>query len=354
MSSQRTEAATPKRRSEARRRGNVARSQDLSSGVSLLVGVLVGALTLPRTLPSFTDYLSRTLGSLGEIASDPAGFQATFAHGALTGAAMIIPMVAAGAASGIVATVTQTGGLLTLKPLEPQIDRLNPLRGLQRLFSLRSVVETVKSVAKIAVVVLVAVGAIRSALPTLAGAAGQAPGPILTLLGATAYGVLIRGAFVLLALGVLDYFYQRFEWERGLRMTKEEVRQDLRESEGDPMIRARQRGRQRELARRRMMDDVPRATVVVTNPTSIAVALRYIPSKMAAPTVVAKGSRLVAERIRAIAARHGVPIVENRPLAQALLRTVPLGRQIPPALYHAIAEVLAAIYRVARHKGVHA
>lgn len=354
MSSQRTEAATPRRRSEARRQGNVARSQDLSSSISLLVGMVAGALTLPRTLPLFADYLSRTLGSLSEIAADPAGFQITFARGVLAGAMIIAPMVATAAISGIAATVTQTGGLFTLKPLDPQLDRLNPLRGLQRLFSLRAAVETVKSIAKVALVASVVVGAIRSALPVLSGVVGQAPGPTLSLLGTTVYGVLSRGAVVLLVLGALDYFYQRFEWERGLRMTKEEVRQDLRESEGDPLIRARQRGRQRDLARRRMMSEVPRATVVVTNPTQIAVALRYVPGTMAAPTVVAKGSRFVAERIRSIAARHGVPIVENRPLAQALFKTVPVGRQIPLALYHAVAEVLAAILRVARHRGVYA
>jgi flagellar biosynthetic protein FlhB len=164
-------------------------------------------------------------------------------------------------------------------------------------------------------------------------------------MGATVYAVVLRGALALAVLGGLDYLYQRFEYERALRMTKQEVREELRETEGDPLVRSRQRARARELARRRMLREVARATVVVTNPVHVAVALRYAPREAPAPVVVAKGARKVAERIREEAARHRVPVVTNPPLAWALYRGVPLGRMIPPALYHAVAELLAVLYR---------
>ncbi|MBI4279177.1 MAG: flagellar biosynthesis protein FlhB [Armatimonadetes bacterium] len=354
MSSQRTEAATPRRRTEARQRGNVARSQDLASSVSLLAGLAAGAITLPYGIRAFSAYMVDTVASAATAATTAPAFHTVFGVGAWAGARLLGPVLLASGVAGIVVNLAQTGGLFTFKPVEPQLDRLNPVRALARLFSLRTLAESIKSIAKLTALTVIITGAVRNALPSLPGAVTAGPGAMLALLGSTMFGVAVRGAVALVVIGALDYMYQRFEWERSLRMTKQEVKEDLRETEGDPLVRSRIRSRQRDLARRRMMADVPKATVVVTNPTHIAVALRYQPREMAAPVVVAKGAQLIAERIKQIAARHGVPVVENQPLARALFKSVPIGKPIPPALYHAVAEVLAMIYRLARQRGVRA
>ncbi len=339
MASQRTEPATPRRRQEARRRGQVARSHDLTQGAALAAAVAVGALALPGGFFAYADYTRRVLA-----APDPGRLQALATEGIVGAAWLGGPLVAAALVAGLATGVAQTGGLLSSKSLEPSLERLHPLRTLERLFSLRSVVEVLKALLKGVAVGVAVWGPLREVVsgppPAL-----SSPAALAGWMGSTVYAVAIRGAIALAVLGGLDYLYQRFEYERTLRMTKQEVREELRETEGDPLVRARQRARARELARRRMMRDVARATVVVTNPVHVAVALRYAPKEAPAPVVVAKGARKLAERIREEAARHRVPVVENPPLAWALYRTVPLGRMIPPALYHAVAELLALLYR---------
>ncbi len=272
-------------------------------------------------------------------------------EGLEAGVRVSAPVVVAALLGAVAVGVAQTGGLFTGKPLEPQLDRLNPLRAFERLFSLRSAAELLKAAFKLVAVVAAVWAPLRRVVSD--------PGPLVpsatemaVQMGSVLREVAWRGGLALGVLGVLDYLYQRFEHERGLRMTRQEVREDLRETEGDPLIRARLRARQRELARRRMLREVARATVVVTNPTHLAVALRYAPPQTPAPVVVAKGAGNVAERIREAALRHGVPIVPNPPLAQALYRRVPLGGVIPPALYRAVAEILALLYRAGRLREV--
>lgn len=346
MSSQRTEPATPRRRQEARRRGQVARSADLSQGAALLAAVAVGSLVVPSGFHRLATY---TQGVLAR--PDPGRLAQLAADGVVAGLAVAGPVVGAALVAGVAVGFAQTGGLFTAKPLEPQLDRLNPIRALERLFSLRSVAELVKALLKLTAVAVAVWAPLKGAA---AGARAVAPSPaeLAGQLGATAQAVALRGAVALFVVGALDYLYQRLEYERSLRMTRQEVREDLRETEGDPLVRSRQRSRQRELARRRMLRDVPRATVVVTNPVHLAVALRYAPKEAPAPVVVAKGAGVVADRIREIARRHGVPVVSNPPLARSLYRSVPLGRMIPPALYHAVAEILAVLYRAGRLREV--
>jgi len=338
MASQRTEPATPRRRQEARRRGQVARSPDLTQGASLLAAVAVGALALPSGFLAYAEYTRRVLSS-----PDPGRIAALAAEGMLAAAWLVGPVVGAALVAGLATGTAQTGGLFSGKLLEPSLDRLNPLRALERLFSLRSAVEGLKALLKVAAVAAAVWGPLRDVVSQAPPA--PSPAALAGWMGATVYAVVLRGALALAVLGGLDYLYQRFEYERALRMTKQEVREELRETEGDPLVRSRQRARARELARRRMLREVARATVVVTNPVHVAVALRYAPREAPAPVVVAKGARKVAERIREEAAHHRVPVVTNPPLAWALYRGVPLGRMIPPALYHAVAELLAVLYR---------
>lgn len=346
MSQQRTEPATPRRRQEARRRGQVARSADLSHGAALLAAVVVGSLAVPSGFQRLAGYTQRVLGH-----PDPGSVAVLAAEGAAAALSVAGPVVGAALVAGVAVGLAQTGGLFTAKPLEPQLDRLNPVRALERLFSWRSAAELVKAVLKLAAVAGAVWAPLQQATAQVRPVAPSAT-ELAAWLGGVVHAVALRGAAALFAVGGLDYLYQRFEYERSLRMTRQEVREDLKETEGDPLVKSRQRSRQRELARRRMLRDVARATVVVTNPVHLAVALRYAPREAPAPVVVAKGAGVVAERIREEARRHRVPVVSNPPLARSLYRSVPLGRMIPPALYHAVAEILAVLYRAGRLREV--
>lgn len=324
----------------------MARSTDLTHAAALLGATAAATAAGSWALDGFLAYARRAL-------STPRWDQPGLAlwEGLEAGMRVAAPVILAALTVGLAVGLAQTGSLFTARPLEPQLDRLNPLRTLERLFSLRSAAELLKAVVKLAAVVAALWGTLREVVADpgpLAPSAAEVAGRVGHVLRTVAW----RGALALGVLGVLDYLYQRFEHERGLRMTRQEVREDLRETEGDPVIRARQRARQRELARRRMLREVARATVVVTNPTHLAVALRYAPPQTPAPVVVAKGAGSVAERIRDAARRHGVPLVPNPPLAQALYRRVPLGGMIPPTLYRAVAEILALLYRAGRLREV--
>jgi flagellar biosynthetic protein FlhB len=232
-----------------------------------------------------------------------------------------------------------------LKPLTPKIDKINPINGLQRLFSRRSLVEFIKSILKLLIIGWIAYSGVKNALPLLVPAMDMQGTEALGLVGSLAISILNWIILVLLILAILDYLYQKWDYEDNLRMSKQEIRDEFKQAEGDPMIKARIRQIQREMARRRMFDAIPRADVVVTNPTHVAVALEY-KDGMQAPMVLAKGERVVAERIREMAVKHGIPIVQNPPLARALLKSCPVGAPISPDLFEAVAEVLAYVYRL--------
>ena len=249
-------------------------------------------------------------------------------------------------AAGVCAHVAQFGFLFTTESLTPKMSRLSPINGLKRLFSLRSLVELAKSVLKVVTVGTAAFILIRSELHVVPGLVLSSVVDILAFTGWVAFKICLGACGALIILAALDYAYQRWEHEKNLRMTKQEVKDEYKQTEGDPKVKARIRSIQLETARRRMMEAVPEADVVITNPTHLAVALRFDGTKMAAPCVVAKGAGHVAERIKQIAAEHGVPIVENRPLARTLIKTVDIGASIPAELYKAVAQILAYVYRL--------
>jgi flagellar biosynthetic protein FlhB len=239
----------------------------------------------------------------------------------------------------------QARGTWTPKPLQPDWSRLSPVKNVKRFLSPRPLVDLLKAVFKVVVVGAVVYLALSGALQELSRLPQSGLTALIDVLRSEITRVLLAAGLALLALAVADYGFQSWQHQRQLRMTKEEVRKELREAEGDPLIRARLRSLGRSLARMRMMSAVPSADVVVTNPTHIAVALRYAPDEADAPIVVAMGSRKVAERIRRIALEAGVPVIENQPVARALFATSKVGRPIPPALYVAVAEILAFVFR---------
>lgn len=344
--SERTLPATPRRRQKAREKGQVAHSAELGPAFALLLAgwglTDVGRLVAPAYLGWVKTVWSRPPGEIGIAAAN-----ALLQRALLIGALAVVPFAATIMLVAVLAAGLQTGFAFSTASLAPRLDVLNPVTGVQRMFSARALVDMLRSLFKFAIVAAALYGPAQSLIVSLPAMAGQIDGP-LALIWQTLTSVLVRVGLASLAIAGADIFYQRWELSRSLRMTREEMKEEQRETEGDPALRALRRRRQRELARRRMMADVPRADVVVTNPTHYAVALRYDPVQMRAPMVVAKGRGWLAERIKAVAAAAEVVITENPPLARELYRAVAIGRPIPPALYQAVAEVLAFVWRLKR------
>jgi flagellar biosynthetic protein FlhB len=221
---------------------------------------------------------------------------------------------------------------------------LNPAAGLKNLMSLRNLAELVKSPLKVLLIGGLAYLTVAQEAATLVQLSDMGPVQGFQIVGRITFLVLVRVTLGVLVLALADYAFQHWQHERSLRMTKEEIKEELRQSEGDPLVRARVKSLQRQIAMRRMMAEVPKASVVITNPAHLAIALRYDEGTMRAPKVVAKGARLIAERIKEIAKEHGVPLVENKPLARSLFKAVSVGQEIPSAFYRAVAEILAYVY----------
>ncbi len=342
-----TEPPTPRRREEARRQGQVAVSQDLNGGLILLAGILLLTANGESLARGLLDTLRRgLLDAPARPDFGPDAVPTLFLGLILRGLELVGPLLGMLFAAGVGAGVLQVGirmtpDLLTVKP-----ERLSPAEGLQRLFSLQTRIRAVTSLLK-----LVAVGAV--AYFALSG-----QGHRVAVLGAGSLAANLALAWQLVArvaqalawsmfiIGVFDYVLQRYRFEQSLKMTRQEVKEEMKQEEGDPLIKARLRRIQRERAQRRMLQDVPKATVVITNPVHLAIALQYDRATMPAPRVVAKGAGEVARRITEVARRHAVPVVERAPLAQALFRAVEVGREIPANLYQVVAEVLAYIFRL--------
>lgn len=342
---ERTLPATPRRRQKARERGQVGRSAELAGAAGLLAGAAVLRLGGAGAGATYAGWATGIWGHLPAGGLDASSAGSLLLAAGRASLAVAVPVMAASLAVTVFAGIAQTGLAFTPSALAPDLSRINPLQGLQRIFSRRALVELAKSLLKFLAVGALAVGPCLTLVREAdAGTLGLPAIAVLTL--GTAEAVLLRAAVVLLVAGLADFFYQRLETDVALRMTAQEVREEVREAEGDPALRARRRRRAREMARRRMLGDVPRSDVVLTNPTHYAVALRYDPEHMAAPVVAAKGADYMAERIRAVAAAAGVPIIENPPLARSLYAGVKVGGAIPAALYQAVAEVLAFVWRV--------
>lgn len=342
---EKTEQPTGKRLSEARRKGQVPNSREVPSAM-----VLLGALSVFVLAGSWM--FSQLIHIVATLLKNTASLNFTIPGVTRLGwqlfeqvIQLLSPLFLVIILFGIGANVGQVGFLFTTEPLSPKLSKLNPFSGFKRFFSLRSVIELIKSLLKLTIIGLVAFFTVRremGAIPSLI----QAEVPdILAFIGRVAVQIIWVTTLVLILLAALDYFYQSWQHGKELRMTKQEVKDEHKQSEGDPAVKARIRSAQREMIRRRMMEAVPQATVVITNPTHLAVALKF-ENDYQAPMVVAKGAGYLAEKIRNIATEHNVPIVEQKPLAQALYKTVEIGHFIPAELYRAVAEVLAYVYRL--------
>lgn len=341
-----TEQATPRRRGDARKKGQVAKSVELSS-VVVLLAMIVAVNKLSGAMSHVVlEYFQNAFTHLDNLAMTPAIAMERGGAVALTLARALGPLLLVAMFFGVLVNIAQTGPMWAPEALKPDFNRINPLKGIQGFITPMAFVDLIKSFYKVFLVGYIAYVTVRGSFPQLVLMARLDISQAVGIIGEVVYRMAMRIGGAMLIMAALDYAFQRYSHEKSLRMTKHDVKQEFKQMEGSPMLKARIRSRQRQIARQRMMAEVPTADVVVTNPTHFAVALRYDLEKNAAPVVVAKGQDLVALRIRELAQSSDVPIVENPPLARTLYKQVDIGREIPGDLYEAVAEVLAFVYQV--------
>jgi len=345
-SGDKTEPPTPRRRSEARQQGQVTRSADLSAALLLLGAILSLSWFGPHMMGSLTKSMRLFLtagegAGLARVDVRPTVVSVAMAVLGAAGPVLVTVMIA-----GVLSNLSQIGFLFTTKPLMPRLDKLNPLSGFRRLFSTRTFVQLGMNLLKLTMVSVVAYSAITKRLDEIILAIDVGGWHQVAVLSKVLYEVALQLAVILLILALVDYCWQKYRHERDLKMTKEEVKEEMRRMEGDPIVKQRRRRMQYAAALQRIKKAVPKADVVVTNPTEFAVAIQYDAESMRAPTVVAKGQGHLAQKIREIAVAHGVPIVERKALAQALYKTVEVGQEVPEKFYQAVAEILAYVYEL--------
>jgi flagellar biosynthetic protein FlhB len=343
---ERTERATPKRLEEARRRGQIPRSRDLSTAAVMVTGA-TGLYFLGSQLGSdMHGIMSHALTLTREQALDTSRVVPLLSSAAADALFACVPLFGLIVLAALLAPLALGGWSFSTKALMPQFNRLNPLSGLKRMFALRSLIELGKALAKFGVVAVVAVIVLWNGATELLSL-GREPtaSAIVHAVRLSVQGLIAVSAGLLL-IAAVDVPYQIWQYAKQLKMTREEVRQEMKESEGSPEIKGRIRQVQQQLARQRMMQDVPNADVIVTNPTHFAVALKYDDQRMRAPIVVAKGVDLVAARIREVAGENRVPIFEAPPLARVLYRNVDIGQEIPSNVYVAVAQVLTYVFQL--------
>lgn len=341
-----TEEPTGKRLGEARSKGNVAHSPDLNNAVSLLTGFVLLYFMAMATYNGIYSITETTLGNLACKDFTPDIISNIIISQIYNSIKILLPILGGLMLVGLGVSYVQTGFLLNTETLKPNLQKLNFIANIKKLFSLQSFVKLLFSGVKLIIIGGVTFFFIKREYDNIINALHC---DLLQIFGISAtlmYGLALRISVVLFIISILDFFYQKWQYKKNLRMTKQEVKDERKQAEGDPQIKAKIRSVQLKMAIKRMMASVPTADVVVTNPTHFAVALKYDGAAMRAPTVVAKGADLVAKRIKEIAKKHHIPLVEDRYLAQTLYKTVEIGREIPQKLYYAVAKVLSYVYQL--------
>ncbi|MFF2888090.1 flagellar biosynthesis protein FlhB [Paenibacillus sp. NPDC057967] len=343
---EKTEKATPKKREESRNKGQVAKSTDLP-GAFILLFAFASFLMLGNYYKS---HINQLFGGLFHnwltMEVTTANMMELFLNVTKQCLFMLLPIFAIVMVIGIAGNVIQFGFLLTGEPLKMKLNKLNPIEGFKRIFSMRSLVEFLKSILKVSIIGILVYSTIVREWDKLLTLSMQSLETIFSFTASLTIKLGIEIGAVLAVLAFLDYLYQRYEHEKSIKMSKQDIKDEYKKTEGDPLIKGRIRERQRKMALQRMMQDVPKADVVITNPTHFAIALKYDASKMEAPTVLAKGMDHVALRIKEIAKENGVITMENKPLARALYERAEIGDVIPADLFQAVAEVLAYVYKM--------
>jgi len=342
---EKTETATPRRREEARKKGQVFKSVDLNSAVILIAGSAAILLTfsyMTTTLEQFTNLylINRTRQDFDNAFA----FQVVY-ETIVVMAKMIFPIFASTFGAALLISYLQVGAVFSGESLAPKFDKLNPIEGFKRIFSKRALEELIKSLLKVGITGYIVYIVLKKYVYVFPRFVDMDIFDSLAVCGSIVMELAIKVGIIFVVIGIVDYLFQWFEHEKSLKMSKYDIKQEYKQIEGDPQVKSRQRQIQREVARRRMMAEVPSADVVITNPTHFAVALKYQAELMEAPTIVAKGQDFVALKIREIARANDVIVVENPPLARTLFYTTEIGDVVPEEMYQTVAEVLAFVYK---------
>lgn len=347
---EKTEPATDKKKDDARKEGQVAKSRELNGAISLFAMFLVLKVYIGNMGISFLEVFSEAYNRIPEMTTlteglvVPREFAGVMNRIILKILLMLLPFLAVAFIVAFIVDLVQVKWKPTAKPMQPKFSKLDPTKGIKRLFSVDKLMELLKSLIKLIVIGYVAYSTLKDQAGQLFLLYDMQLVSALALFGDIVINMSLRISAVYLIIGILDYAYQKHKFNEDLKMTKQEVKDEYKNAEGDPQIKGKQRQRMQEASRRRMMQEIPQADVVITNPTHFAVALRYDPSKAPAPFVVAKGEDFLASKIKEEAAKYDIEIVENKPLARMLYYNVDLGAQIPQELYSTVAEILAVIY----------
>ncbi|ACV67884.1 flagellar biosynthesis protein FlhB [Desulfohalobium retbaense] len=340
---ERTEEPTEKRRREFREEGKVAQSKEVNTALLLSTALLLWFWYAPNFVEGLERFLAGFWDQAGYWNVTPQAVVGWLGKGLIHLGLLLSPILILSIVVGFLSSYIQFGWLFSPKALQPDIKKLDPIQGAAKFVSKRSAMELLKSLAKVAVVGSVAYWTLSDHFEQAIQLIGQPIERIFVFIGWTAAEILLKCCIALLFIAVIDFAYTKWEMEEQMKMTKKELQDEHKETEGDPQLKQRMRSIQRDMARKRMMAEVPQADVVITNPTHYAVALRYDRSSMEAPEVTAKGSNIVAQRIREIAEESGVPLVENPPVAR-VLHGLELGETVPESMYKAVAEILAYVY----------
>jgi len=343
---EKTEQATPKKREEAKNKGQVAKSRDAASVAVLLAGLIFfwfGASGMIEKMMSLVRWLLIQSSRFNIDCNNIQGLSISLAYKI---SAILFPLFLTIFFIALLANYLQVGFVLSSESVQPKFSKIDPIKGFGKLFSLKSLVELAKNIFKISIIGFVVYITFKAEIENFLPLIDQSVWGILIYIGEVAFKIVFRVCLVLIILAILDYIYQKWEFEKNLKMSKQEIKDEFKQTEGNPLVKSRIKRLQRDAARKRMMASVPEADVVITNPTHLAVALRYDPKSLSAPKVVAKGAGFIAENIKEIARKNNVPIVDNKPLARVLYKSVDVDETIPTNLYRAVAEVLAFIYNM--------
>jgi flagellar biosynthetic protein FlhB len=344
--SEKTEKPTPKKRRDAREEGQVLQSKEVTSAFMLLatfLGLKVFGKYMLGYLIKFMTNIYKAIENVDKIFYEN-NLMIGFTKIITAFLGLVTPMLFIAFISALMINYLQVGFLLTTKPLKIKLNRINPIEGFKRLFSKRALVELIKSILKIFFIGYVAYSFMKKNITQVMSLSRLEPTIILENFTGLAFSFSIKIIGVLIVLAFLDYFFQWWEYEKNLMMTKQEIKEEYKQTEGDPLVKSKIREKQRRIAMSRMIQEVPKADVIITNPTHIAIAIKYDKDLYEAPYIIAKGVDLIAENIKKVGKEHSIPMVENRPLARALYDSTEIGDLIPEDLYEAIAEVLAYVY----------
>ena len=343
---EKTEQASPKKKEEARKKGQVSRSQELNSAIVMLTGLAVIYFLIDDLLEIYTSMFKSVYSEAGTFEITLALVDPYVFIGLNIFSQLVAPIALTIMVVGVLISYAQVGSIFSIEAITPKFEKISPMKGFKRMFSQKSLVEAVKNILKLTLIATIGYITISSKFDEFMMLSNRDISFLVSFIGRMVMKIAVNISLALLLLAIFDFAYQRWKFNQELKMTKQEVREEHKQTEGDPLLKARIRSIQRDSARKRMLKDVPDADVIITNPTTYAIALKYDITEMTAPTVVAKGMRKVAEKIKEIAEENNIPVIENKWLAKTLYKSVEVGEETPYDLYKAVAEILAYVYKL--------